>query len=105
MSDWCKVCGEFMLYPKSHRCPPRWEIKYPEWLGDELKVVYARDAQFAGEKYAQATDNYGDYEFANGHEAEVQIRKAATATEEAGEWVAYVLSAEPTVDYHARPKT
>jgi hypothetical protein len=88
----------------THRCPPGWEIKHPDWLGDELKVVHARDAQAAGEKYARVTDNYGDYEFANGHEAEVQIRKAATATEKSGKWETYILNAEPSVEYHARSK-
>jgi len=100
----CPTCGNFMIRPDKHRCSPRWEIKYPDWLGDETKFVHAHDAGEAGERFARVTDSYGDYEFANGHEAEVQIRRAATDTEEPGPWETYILSAEPSVEYHARQK-
>jgi len=102
MGDWCKTCGEYMTWPDSHKCPPLWEIRHEEWLGDESKTVHAYDAESAGEKYARITDGYGDYEFANGHEAEVKIRKARTDTEEPGPWETYTLSAEPSVEYFAR---
>lgn len=105
MSDWCKTCGEFMIWPDTHQCPPRWEIKHEEYLGEETKFVHAHDAESAGEKYGRVTDNYGDYELANGGTHDVEIRKARTATEEPGPWEAYTLSGEPTVDYHARKKT
>lgn len=105
MSDWCKTCGEYMIWPDSHRCPPAWEIKHEEWLGDELKTVHAHDAQAAGEKYARVTDSYGDYTIVGGSEEEVKIRKAATPTEEPGPWETYILSGEPVPEYRARKKT
>ena len=29
--SWCKICDRFMLYPKTHKCPPVFEVcGYPE---------------------------------------------------------------------------
>ncbi len=94
-----------MVWPDNHKCAPQWEIKHEEYRGpDDFALVYAIDAEAAGEQYGEKRDNYGDYELANGGTYEVEIRKAGTATEEPGKWVAYILSGELTVNYCARPK-
>lgn len=93
------------MYPDTHRCPPRWEIRHEDWLGDETRILYGSDAEAAGEKYAEQHDCYGDYEIVGGQEVEVQIRKAETATEEAGPWETYTLSGEPVPEYRATRKT
>ncbi len=60
----CKTCGKFMMYPKSHKCPPAWRA----WCEDhgeteeDAGTVYAYDAQEAAEEYASDYDiSCGDY--------------------------------------------
>lgn len=94
--SFCKTCGRFMPFAEKHTCPPQWEVWDDASWGDEYQLVYAIDAQEAGEAYAEIYDSDGDYPLTNGNEVEVKIRKVGDT-----EWRTYVLSAEPTVNYQA----
>lgn len=77
-SSWCGTCGELMLFPDSHRCPPEWEAWSPdEGRGEEdAMVVRGRDAYEAARQFAERSDSDGDYGILRGREATVFVRPA-----------------------------
>ncbi len=62
MSDYqrCKICGEWGWFGK-HACPPEWGWRTDDTHSeDDWSTVYARDAEEAAEKAAEAYDE-GDH--------------------------------------------
>ena len=72
--NWCKICGEFMMWPASHRCPPRWQFCLED-DGDAWRDVYAEDEEHAA---TAAARKVWDAEY--GDEIRVWIRKPDDAT-------------------------
>lgn len=72
----CKVCGHFMMFPDSHRCPPMWECwseDYGETRERSAQKVRASDAEEAAEKYAEQSDEGGDYTIIKGSPVDVCV--------------------------------
>jgi hypothetical protein len=77
MINWCKSCGELMLSPNSHKCPPAWWV----WDADDGETredackYYGILPERAVEKWAENRDNQGDYTIVGGHTAVVCVVK------------------------------
>ena len=72
--NWCKICGEFMMFPNSHRCPPRWQFCIED-DGDAWRNIYAMDEDHAATAAARKVweSDYGD-------EIRIWIRKPDDTT-------------------------
>lgn len=59
----CANCGRWLLLAsdaKTHRCPPEWEARIPDYHGDDWTTVKgALDAEDAAEKLAENCDDEG----------------------------------------------
>ena len=97
---WCKICGELMIFPRSHRCPPYWYIEYGDYdyTGDEMYKVRCKDAQTAAEKFAETMDcEGGDYEIVGGTPIEVTVYD-----ENKKNPVKFEITGEPVPTYYAQ---
>lgn len=81
MKDTCTTCGNWMMFPKSHRCPPAFQVLCADekWDDDEwawASTYYAHDAEAAAEKFAEDYDSNGDYTCVSGNDLTVDVRNA-----------------------------
>lgn len=94
----------FIWGDRAHTCPPRWQV-YEEgyhagW--DDARIVYARQADEAAERYAQESDEGGDYDIVGGRSTPlVHVRLDG----DEGEGHAYFVEGEAVPQYRARLKT
>jgi len=75
--SFCEKCGVFKFRAEKHRCPPRWMVWEPQ-QGEEREdagIYHAADAESAAEKWADETDNCGDYTILQGEAARVLVAK------------------------------
>jgi len=93
-ADWCETCGNFMLFPNSHKCPPIFMVNEPEY-DEEWYKIRARSFESAAEKWADKTDAEGDYSIISGNETEVIVRN------EAGEIKKFKVFGESVPEYTA----
>jgi len=102
MSDMCKTCGSWMMFPNSHRCPPKFDVidadgGYGKDPWQWAKAIFAHDAETAAEKYADQSDCEGDYSIIRGNEATILVR------DEAGEITRWTVTGESVPSYSAYP--
>lgn len=103
--SWCRACGEFMLYPERHGCPPLWRAWYPEdETEDDAREFHATDGEEAAEKFAEHDDRNGDYSIVSGgHEVLMAVRRVDEGAIEyhyiTGESVPTYSASEATLDY------
>jgi len=69
---WCDICGN-IKWEYGHTCLPTWYIEDLDYLGDELKKIYAANSREAAEKYAQWLNGQGDYSIINGSTLEIKV--------------------------------
>jgi hypothetical protein len=99
--SWCKTCGDYMLFPDSHKCPPIWECWCPDEgeTRDDPRMIRASDAEAAAEKWAEEDDRYGDYTIIGGNDATVCVAKPDN-----DEVRTFVVTGESVPEYHAEEK-
>lgn len=102
MSDnaWCPTCGKFMMYPDSHRCPPKFIVWDPE-DGEMAEVgheVRAADHESAAEEWADQTDCERSYCILNGNDVVVHVVLLGEPAETAKR---FRVSGESVPQYHA----
>ncbi len=77
----CKICDEWIgENDNNHKCDPAWEVCSPD-LGDDWMDVYALDAEFAAEKWAERFDSDTDYALLGGDEEIIIVRKKGETKE------------------------
>lgn len=102
MKDVCPTCGKWMMFPKSHQCPPIFEVIDEDGgYGDEdpwqwASKIYARDPETAAEKWADENDCNGDYTIIRGNEAKISVRAAD------GTITRWIVTGESVPEYTAR---
>ena len=69
----CDICGRFDFTNK-HKCPPVWEVKIPDYHGDEWQKQYAYQASVAATQMAEEYDSEY-FRLLDGEEVEVLVRK------------------------------
>lgn len=78
-SGWCGKCGQYMLYPESHSCPPSWdvlELGYDNETWEDATIAYGRDAADAAAKWAEKEDqDSAEYSIVHGTPATVAIKR------------------------------
>ena len=102
MKDGCRTCGQWMMFPDTHRCPPLFHVIDPHGYGDAdpweyAAPIYARDAEAAAEKWADQHDCEGDYTIIRGSPATVHVRDAEGAV------TRWIVSGESVPEYTASP--
>lgn len=102
MSDMCKTCGAWMMFPESHRCPPKFDVIDADGgYGDDpwqwAKSIRAHDPCDAAEKYADDSDCEGDYSIVRGSPATIFVRDAS------GEITCWTVTGESVPSYSAYP--
>lgn len=75
----CAKCDNWMMFPDSHRCPPKFEVIDADGgYGDDpwrwAKTIYAHQPDDAAEKYADESDCEGDYTIIRGSPATILVR-------------------------------
>ncbi len=73
----CKTCGEYMLFPDSHQCPPEWKVTFERDKEDpeEWRTFRASSMVAAAEKFAEWYDRQGDYHIVGGTSADLVVAK------------------------------
>lgn len=94
----CSVCRKllFSYEVERHRCPPKWRVKIPEWLGEEdgdALDVYAIDAEAAAEEAVERRDEMQELA-----QAEESVRVLVL---ENGKWTAYRVRGYYSLSYTA----
>jgi len=84
MSDFnCKTCGEFMVRPEIHRCPPEWECWCEDYgqKREDARKVRAHNADSAAEAWAAYEDtNSAEYNIAGGSAVTVYVVQSDAET-------------------------
>lgn len=99
----CPTCrGYIYSYEgaSAHRCPPAWQVWYPDWQGDDpedAQVVYAHSAESAVEQWAHDCDAEGDYTIIGGSGVTVKVRALNTS-----DWDECAVDGETVAQYSAR---
>lgn len=92
---WCKTCGDYMLFPETHRCLPLFVVQ--ENGGYDPVDVYAFDESAAAEKYCEQSDaGGGDYSIIRAGETTLKVTDPRTGA--VSEWA---ISAESVPQYTA----
>lgn len=101
-SGFCPVCGKFMVWPESHRCPPKFIVWDPNdgIMDDAGTEVRGRDHADAAEEWADANDCDRSYSIVGGNEVVVCVVPAAAPTDPVkrfritGEYIAHYNAEE-----------
>lgn len=92
----CSTCKEWD-WLKSHQCLPIWEVRCPEWFGDDdIHDVYARRAEDAVTKWAEEHDDEHLLSDGGATTIEVHVRK-----DEDHPWQKFSCYGEPQIHYYA----
>lgn len=97
----CKTCGDFPLFPESHKCPPIWLCQLKGDSADEWEEVYARDAEAAAEKFAEKWDIESEYSMLRGFSDYIVSVKPSDA-EPDGVARQFAITAEAVPTYYGR---
>ena len=104
ITGYCPECNEPMYDWRRHRCPDKWLCWESGGLFDESPEdgahhIYAASAETAAEKYAEWSDNQGDYVCIGGETLQITVRHVETRKEET-----FTVSAELLPTYAAYRK-
>ncbi len=105
-SSWCPKCNNYKgaYRPDLHECPPRWQVRCPEYDGEEdfenSRKFYAHDAQAAVEAWADRYDSDGDYAIVSGDTPTVYVKMAGEPDDTQQ---AFVVCGESVPQYSAQP--
>lgn len=94
MSDFgqCRQCKEW-VWLSTHRCPPTWQVRLADdERGDDMRRVYARDAEKAAEKFSAERD---------AGEGEWQNSRSVIVRDAEGRERAYTVDMQPVPEYTA----
>ena len=88
MSEKCATCGEW-VFSSAHRCGSAWRCRYVDYWTNDVRVVYADDAEEAAGRYCASDDEPSE------HPCDVLV------TGEDGVCQQFSIYAEYSIEYHA----
>jgi len=75
----CPTCEAFYVDLTFHKCPPQWRVWNVDESEEDGHTFYARDAEYAVEKWAEYDDtNSAEYHIAQGGKAAVFVKQIDT---------------------------
>lgn len=71
---WCKTCGQFMLFPRTHTCPPKWYVYMEDYHEeDEPQECRGDTPEDAAKEFARLYDECDHPLLESGTPAIVQV--------------------------------
>lgn len=62
----CPHCKNYMMFPNSHKCPPKWNVWPDHYDKEDARSLHATTAKEAVELWADDWDGGNDYTIVGG---------------------------------------